>query len=290
VYSKSKGLNLPQLHANGLDFEYEIHGSGDAVMLMIMGSGASVIWWPSSLIELLTVAGFRVVMFDNRDVGLSSRIIEPENGALAYDLTAMAADTAAIMDGLEIDAAHIVGLSMGGMIGQLLAGEYRARVSSLTTIMSPAGSPDIPIANTNFVGWPYEADPSSPFSEIVEMQAAAWGRLASERNRPDAAALKAQVQLAVKRSYDPAAAMRHAMACGASHDRRDALAKIQTPTLVLHGRDDPLIPVCAAYDLAARIASAELRVLPLMGHDLPVSTISTIADAIVATAARSKSR
>ena len=272
--------------ANGITIEYESLGDPLAPpILLIMGLGMQLVAWPDAFCQGLVERGFRVIRFDNRDSGLSSKIRVRRQpnlvAALAaswlrlpvrspYTLDEMAADAVGLLDALDIPRAHVVGLSMGGMIAQVVAARYPERVLSLTSIMSSSGSRKVsqprPDAKRALLSKPRDpADPEAVVDHLVRF----FGVIGSPAFPTDRAALREQVAHSVRRGHHPAGMTRQLVAIIASGDRRKLLPKIAAPTLVIHGAEDPLVPVEAGRDTARHIAGAKLTVIEGMGHDLP---------------------
>lgn len=295
---------MTAITANGITIEYEDDGDPAAPpVLLVMGLGAQLTLWPLELVEALVTRGFRVIRFDNRDIGLSTkfdhaglpnltqlmmammsgRTLDPP-----YTLTDMAGDAVALLDALGIPSAHVVGASMGGMIAQLIAAEHPARVRSLTSIMSSTGNPSLPPARPEalavLTGRPMSADRDT----IVAYGMRSAQVIGSPAYPLDPDRLRARVERDFDRSFSPAGAMRQMAAVLADGDRRERLRRITAPTTVIHGDADPLVPVEGGRDTAAAIPGAELIILPGMGHDLPLPLVDEIADAIAATAARAR--
>jgi pimeloyl-ACP methyl ester carboxylesterase len=257
--------------------EYETFGdpAGEAVLL-INGLGSQMTRYPASFCALLVAKGLYAIRFDNRDVGLSTWI---EDGS-SYATADMAADAAAVLDAEGKSAAHIVGMSMGGMIAQEFAAAYPARTLSLTSIMSNTGNPDLPPptvaameslnARPTNPGDPNFIADSVARAEVIGSPAYPW---------PDGA-LAARAKAEADRAFNPPGVARQMAAIRASGDRRSKLAGVTAPTVVLHGADDPLVPVAGGRDTAASIKGAELRVIPGMGHDMPPALFETFIDAI----------
>lgn len=298
---------MPKAEANGISIEHDSFGSKDAEpILLISGLGVQMIRWTVPFCESLAAHGFRVIRFDNRDVGLSTHFPDapvPELDVVAgarargerpdipYTLDDMADDAVALLDALDIERAHIVGRSMGGMIAQIVASEHPRRTLTLTSIMSTSGNPDLP--------------PSSPAAMAVLMQRSPhpWQdedgfldhsvRAARVMGSPgfplDEAAQRAQALVEAKRAYDPAGFGRQIAAIVATPDRRARLNTIAVPTLVVHGDADPLIPLAGGEDTAANIRGAELRVIEGMGHEIPTALYETLALAIANNARRARS-
>ncbi|HEY4344760.1 MAG TPA: alpha/beta hydrolase [Parvibaculum sp.] len=294
---------MPQIEANGIDIEYESFGpEARETILLIMGLGAQLTQWPLELCEDLVTRGYRVIRFDNRDAGLSSRFERDRAFALTdaffslaagkpafvlYSLGDMAADAVGLLDALGIEKAHIVGASMGGMIAQLVAAEYPERTLSLTSIMSSSGNPLLPHPKSRVLGMMMSPAPhASNRQAVIARGIKTYETIGSPGFPTDEETLRAWVTRDAARAYHPAGVMRQMAAVLTNGDRRPKLRKIVAPTVVLHGGDDPLVPFAAGEDTAANIEGAELRIVEGMGHDMPLALIGTIADAIVAAAER----
>ncbi len=294
---------MPQIEANGLDIEYESFGDDDAeTILLIMGLGAQLTQWPLALCDALVGYGYRVIRFDNRDAGLSSRMERDRAFAFSdaffalaagrsafapYSLSDMAADAVGLLEALHIKAAHIVGASMGGMIAQHVAADYPDRVLSLTSIMSSSGNPMLPPPNSRVLGifMPQGGAARSQASAIAQ-GIRTYEMIGSPGFPTDAATLREWVTRDAARGHYPQGVMRQMAAVLSDGDRRPKLRRINVPCVVLHGRDDPLVPMAAGEDTAANIAGAELRIIDGMGHDMPLALVPQIVDAIVAAAER----
>jgi pimeloyl-ACP methyl ester carboxylesterase len=297
---------MAQIAANGIKLEYEDFGPARAeTILLIMGLGAQLTRWPLGLIELLTARGYRVIRYDNRDVGLSHRFhaAGPANVAqimadamaaktpkAAYTLNDMADDAAGLLDALKIYRAHIVGASMGGMIAQMVAANHQARTLSLTSIMSSTGNRALPPAKPEAMAVLMTRPESQDLEAIVAHGMRAQKTIGSPAYPASDAELRARIEEDFHRAYYPDGFSRQMAAIIASGDRREALKKIIAPTVVLHGADDPLVPIDGGRDTAANIGGAELRVVPGMGHDLPVQLFPVVIEAIEAAAARARDR
>jgi pimeloyl-ACP methyl ester carboxylesterase len=297
---------MPQIIANGIPLEYDVHGpeTGEP-LLLIMGLGAQMTRWPQELIDDLAARGYRVIRHDNRDVGLSHKFdaagapdMQKVYGALAggekpqvpYVLSDMAADSAALLDALGHDRAHIVGASMGGMIAQMLAAEHPHKVMSLTSIMSSTGNPALPPAKPEAMErlTTRGPDPREDLEGYLAHAIAGAYVMAGQGNPVDEAEQREQLAADVKRSFYPVGFSRQMAAIVASGDRRGALAQIAAPTVVIHGADDPLVPVEGGHDTYSVIPGAEMHVVPGMGHNLPKHLIPRIADLIERAAARAR--
>ena len=290
---------MASLQANGITVEYEIFGrESDSAILLVMGLGGQLTLWPKEFCEALAAKGFRVIRYDNRDVGLSTHFDDapvPDMMAIfadvmagkpvsgnAYTLSDMAADGMGLLDGLGIDRAHVVGVSMGGMIAQLMAAEYPARILSLTSIMSSSGNPELPQASPEAMA-ALMAPPPSPFTEeaAIEMGMRVWRAIGSPGFRRGDDELRSFVREQVVRSFHPQGTARQLAAILADGDRRGRLGKIRAPTVVLHGKEDPLVPVEAGEDTARAVPGSELRLVDGMGHDLPAALFPTFVEAIL---------
>ena len=293
---------MPQIKANGIDIEYESFGSDDAeVILLIMGLGAQLTQWPLELCEALVVRGYRVIRFDNRDAGLSTRMERDRAFAFSdaffalasgkstfapYSLSDMAADAVGLLDALNIARAHIVGASMGGMIAQHVAAEYPERAFSLTSIMSSSGNPMLPPPRPRVLSLFMPHGAPRDTEAVISRGIKTYEVIGSPGFPTDAATLREWVMRDAARAYYPQGVMRQMAAVLSDGDRRPMLRKLDVPCVVLHGRDDPLVPVAAGEDTAANIEGADLRIIDGMGHDLPLALVPQITDAIVAAAER----
>lgn len=286
---------------NGIHLDYEVHGAPSAPpLLAIMGLGMPAAAWPPQLIDLLVERGARVITFDNRDAGGSTRFSGARTIGLAlallratlrrpvpapYTLHDMAADSVGLLDVLGIERAHLLGVSMGGMIAQLVAARYPQRVASLTSVMSSTGNPKPgvawgrPRALRAILSRP--ANPNDLQSVIGRLEHV-LGVIGSPQPQRDRAQLRWQLERIARRGLDTAASRRQLLAVLASGDRRSWLARIAAPTLVIHGRLDPLVPLAAGIETAQCIAGARLVVIDQMGHDLPPSLLSRLAGEIAA--------
>ncbi|HEY4943488.1 MAG TPA: alpha/beta hydrolase [Rhizomicrobium sp.] len=288
---------MSQIQANGIAIEYLSYGpeSGETVLL-IMGLGAQMTRWPLPLIQQYVAKGYRVVTFDNRDTGLSQKFEAAGPGDVgailaaraagrtppaAYTLDDMAADAAGLLDALKIARAHIVGASMGGMIAQMVAANHPQKVLSLTSIMSSTGNPALPPARPEAMAiLTAPPPPADDFKALVVRAVKSQQVVGSPAYPPNEAMLKANAIADLNRCNYPVGFTRQLAAIMASGDRREALKTIKAPVMVVHGIDDPLVPVEAGRDTAAVIPGAELREIPGMGHDLPAPLFAQFVDAV----------
>ena len=287
---------MPQITANGLSLEYDEHGNaGDPPIVMIMGLGAQMTLWPIELVEALAERGFRVIRFDNRDIGLSHKfdgarapgvamqVIRKRLGFPArvpYTLTDMADDAAGVMDALGIDTAHIVGGSMGGMIAQLVAVNHPDRVRSLTSIFSTTGHGKLPQARKEALSALTKRPESLDEEVLIAHGVMVQQAIGSPGYRPDPERQRARVRDTIRRSIYPEGMVRQMAAIIDDGDRTDRLRGVTAPTLVLHGEDDPLVRVEGGRATAEAIPGARIRTIPGWGHDIPDALVETIADEI----------
>ncbi len=293
-------MNTAPLH-----IEYESLGDpAHPAIVLIMGLGMQLMAWPDAFCQALVARGYRVIRFDNRDCGLSGRapgkkranlLLAMAASALGlpvrtpYTLEDMAGDAVGLMDRLGIDRAHIVGASMGGMIAQVLAAKFPQRVLSLTSIMSSSGNRRVskPTKPARKVLLSRPADPKNPES-VIEHLVEMFGVIGSPGYPSSREELRSRIGHSVRRAYEPAGTARQLLAIIASGDRRKLLRTISAPTLVLHGADDPLVPLAAGRDTAQNIPSATLQVIEGMGHDFPEALMPRLAQAIADHCDRSK--
>ena len=269
---------MPRAHANGIELEYESFGElRDPPLLLIMGLGSQMIVWPDELCRMLAAKGFRVIRYDNRDVGLSTK------PAAGYTLDDMADDAAGLLDALDLPSAHVVGASMGGFLAQLLALRHPARVRSLCIIMSSTGAPDVGRPAPDILPMLLQPLPTERAAHI-EYRLSIARRLSSPGYPFDEPRLRALIGAAFDRCAFPLGGQRQLAAVMTATDRTARLAAIRVPTLVLHGADDPIVDKSGGEAIARAIPGAKLRIFPGMGHDLPAALWPTFADAIADTA------
>lgn len=272
-------------HANGIEIAYDTFGiPRDRPLLLIMGLGSQLVHWDDEFCELLAARGHHVVRFDNRDVGLSTHFPEAGIPSLApgsaapYLLSDMADDAAGLMDALDWPAAHVLGVSMGGMIAQALAIAHPGRVLTLTSIMStpsPEAGPPTPEAMAALF-----SSPAPDRQTAIERALEVWSVIGSPGYELDRERVAKLTGLAYDRGYDPAGTTRQLAAIMASGDRTEELTRLRVPTLVVHGEADALVQVSGGRATAAAIPGARLLTFPGMGHDLPRPLWEQIMDAI----------
>ena len=282
-------------HVGGIDLCYQTFGDPTKpTILLIMGLGTQMLAWDEVFCTQLADRGFRVIRFDNRDIGKSTWLdhedvpspmaliakaaigIKPK---VPYTLKDMAADTVGLLDALGIAKAHVVGASMGGMIGQVMAIEYPDRLLSFTSIMSTTGNSKLPAAKPEATAL-LIAKPVTSEAEFVPFYKKLMKTLRAGDFPEDEALDESRGLASYRRGYHPAGSGRQLAAIIASGNRTEALKGVRVPTLVIHGRPDPLVPVEGGIATAEAIPGAKLLILERMGHALPLSTWGQIIDAI----------
>jgi len=287
--------------ANGLQIEVEDSGVGDGAaarpaVLLIMGLGMQLVAWPPELVQGLVDAGYRVIRHDNRDVGLSQRMAHLGKPNLLwaglqhklgfaprppYTLTDMAADALGVLDALGVQQAHVVGMSMGGMIAQRLALTAPDRVLSLTSVMSSSSAPGLPQARPEvmaaLMGRPSGRDRQAVVDHYVRLLRVIGspGFVTPEDE------LRRRIAQSTDRGFYPVGTLRQMLAVMADSGRAAQLARISARTLVFHGKDDPLLPYACGEDTARRIPGARLIGVPGMGHDLPLPVVDRLLAALL---------
>lgn len=292
---------MPRVESNGLELEYEIIGAGEPLIL-VMGIGAQLIYWQDDFCRLLADQGFAVVRFDNRDVGLSTKLkgrkAPPFSTLLTrgllgrpidapYSLSDMADDTAGLMDALGFDRAHVVGASMGGMIAQTLAITHPHRVASLTSIMSTPGGRRHLLTTPRAMRALLQPAPQSR-DEAMDRAEAFYSICGSTGFDRDVQGIRQRAGRAYDRCFYPAGFARHMAAIFATGSRRQALKFVRAPSLVIHGSADPLILPRSGRATAAAIPDSRLLMLEGMGHDLPRGAWPPIVEAIASNATRAR--
>jgi pimeloyl-ACP methyl ester carboxylesterase len=286
-----------KIEANGLAIEVEQHGSPDhPAVLLTMGLGMQLVAWPPTVIQPLVNAGYRVITFDNRDIGLSQHFDHMGKPNLVwaalkkklglniqalYSLQDMARDAVGVLDALQIDKAHIVGASMGGMISQHVAALFPERVLTLTSIMSSSGAPGLPDAKTSVVRALLSRPKSHRVEDVVAHYVKLFGVIGSPAFPVEPQLLRDRIRLGIERSYHPEGTMRQMLAIAADSRRHLALARIQAPTLVLHGLADVLVPPAHGRDTAHRVAGARFVGIDGMGHDFAPGAVEQWIDQLI---------
>lgn len=286
-----------EVQANSIFLAYESFGkSSDQAIVLIQGVAATLVHWPIELCQKLAGNGYRVIRFDNRDIGLSTKLdslgqpdwgaIIPlvktcENAPLPYTLLDMANDVIGLMDGLNIHRAHIVGISMGGAIAQLIAIHFPERTYTLTSISASSGNPNLPLGDEKALQAmstppPTATDPDTLANYLVNVYKALGATDADE-------VLKKRALAHIHRSWYPEGTNRQvaAVLIGDNCDRRESLAKINIPTMVIHGDSDPLVTLASGQEVAATIRNSELVIVKGLGHDLSMEFVDILADSIL---------
>lgn len=277
---------MPTVRANRIEIFYEEAGpSNGPVVLLIMGLALQMTAWPPEFLQRLHQAGLRTIRFDNRDVGLSEKFKgrgAPNliwqtilsrlrlRGLASYNLRHMAEDAEGLLEALEIPQAHVIGVSMGGMIAQILAAVCPQRVRSLTAIMTSTNGPGVPgprldVARQLFRPGP----PTKDFQVIVDRAIRTWNLIGTPNGGRSPEELRSWIEASVRRSHDPGGQKRQTAAIVDTGDLRKWTRKIQAPTLVIHGDADPLVNIAGGKDVAANIPDARLEIVEGMAHDLP---------------------
>ncbi len=294
---------MATLEVGDVELCYDLKRVGDEpVILLISGLGGQLISWDADFCDLLISEGFGVLRFDNRDVGLSTSFdragaakldlssgISVDAGSAAYDLVDMAGDAAGLLDALGIDGAHVVGVSMGGMIAQQLAISHPERVLSLCSIMSMTGAPDAepPTAEALRV---LIAAPPETRDRYIDDQVEVWKVIGSPGFPFDEGHVRSRAAAAYDRSFRPAGVGRQLLAILASPDRTGALGRVKVPTLVIHGEEDPLVRLSGGIATAAAVPGSTLLRVPGMGQELPTEIWKQVASAVAENARAVKGR
>jgi pimeloyl-ACP methyl ester carboxylesterase len=287
-----------KVRANGLDFEVEQNGPADGPpVLLVMGLGMQLIAWPGEFVDALVAEGYRVLRFDNRDIGLSTHLdhlgmpnilwesLKLRMGLRVrspYRLHDLAQDGIALLDALGIARAHVVGASMGGMVAQRMALAAPGRVRTLTSIMSSSGARRLPGPTPKvqraLLGRPRDRSESALVDHAVKL----FRLIGSPGFSIPEPELRDRVLAAVRRSHHPAGSLRQLTAIVADVGRAEELGAVRVPTLVVHGEDDPLVPLACGADTARRIPGAKLVAVPGMGHDLPAGVVERLLPPLLA--------
>jgi pimeloyl-ACP methyl ester carboxylesterase len=282
--------------SNGIEIAFDTFGyRSDPAVLLIMGLGVQMVAWDEKFCTQLASRGYLVIRFDNRDMGLSTKFNEagvPNISALMksqsrgehldvpYTLADMADDSLGILSALGIESAHVVGLSMGGMIGQIMALRFPERIRSLTSVMSTTGNPELPHPQPEAISV-LVAPISSERTAYVESWLKVWRVLGGSQIPVEEALARKWSELSHDRGINPNGFLRQMAAVMASGSRKDALKALTVPTLVIHGDADPLAALECGIETARVIPGAKLHVIKGMGHALPEAVWDEVIDAIV---------
>ena len=290
-----------KIRANGIDIEIEDSANGkpasasQPVVLLIMGLGMQLVAWPPQMVQALVDAGFRVIRLDNRDIGLSQHFdhlgkpnllwasLKYKMGLASkppYTLGDMAQDAIGVLDALKIKYAHVVGVSMGGMIAQRVAIAAPKRVLSLTSIMSSSGARGLPQARPEVLRAMLKRPAKNP-AAVMDHYVSLFKIIGSPAYPVPEADMRERIGIGIKRSFHPVGTLRQMLAIVADTDRAEQLATISCRTLVIHGKADPLVPLGNGEDTARRIPGARLLTIEGMGHDLPPEPVRQILEGLV---------
>ena len=283
---------------DSITLHYEVFGDdGSPVILLIMGLGMPSVAWPPSFIQGLVQSGFRVITFDNRDSGKSTKIVENVGflrviGAICrtllrlpvrapYSLEDMAADAEAVLDELQVKRAHVLGISMGGMISQVMALNYPQRIASMISIMSASGNPRTGLGKLNAIRGILKPVSDERNVEAVAKHLKNLFKVISAGSQPHSDEhLYRVARSMVEDEYQAVASSRQLLAILASGDRSKNLRRIMAPTLVIHGRNDPLLPLRAGEEVAEFVPNARMLTIDKMGHDLSDNVVDQIVAAV----------
>ncbi len=291
---------MPRCLANGVVLYYEIiepkQPKNAPVLLLIMGMGSQLIAWPDTMCQDLAGRGFRVIRYDNRDTGLSQQLDELGTPDIAgimlrlslgrpvyppYELGDMSRDALGLLDALGIQRAHVVGASMGGMIAQIMAATFPERVLSQCLIMTTSGSRKLPKPEKGVVSAALNRPKGKGDHDAVRRWYVGFLRALEGSLYPESEdVLNAYVERSLARSYHPDGAVRQTAAILTAGDRSHLLGLTDVPTLVIHGRDDPLTRLACGKDVAGKVPGARLVVMEGMGHNLPAPLLKEIVTLI----------
>lgn len=295
---------MPQVSANNINIEYESFGDpANPTILLIMGLGMQLIAWPEQFCHELAARAYQVVRYDNRDTGFSTKFDSEKTPSVAslmfrsmlrlpirvpYTLRDMANDAVGLLDAIGVKMAHVVGASMGGMIAQNFAASYPQRLGSLTSIMSTSGHRSLPGADPLVSRHLFRARPTGNDREaVIAHNMRTIEMIGSPAYPVDEETRREMTSISFDRCFFPSGFARHVGAIIQDGDRRSRLGTIAAPTLVIHGREDPLVPLAGGIDTANHIPGARLEVIDGMGHNFPVELWPQIIDLIANHAKRS---
>ncbi len=299
LHLRPVNATMVEVVSNGLRIKVEQFGNpADPPVLLIMGLATQLIAWPEAFIQSIVDKGFYVIAFDNRDIGLSEKLStrrasSPILVALLgtvglaglfapYKLTDMSTDTLGVMDALNIGRAHVIGASMGGMIGQILCAENPTRIRSFTAIMSSTNNPALPRAHPKIALQVLTARKrSNTREELIDATMRIWTLIGTRDSGRDPDELRRQVTASVDRNSSPSGIRRQMAAIIATRDLRHWTRRIAAPSLVIHGSHDPLVPLPNGFDIAAEIENARMEVIEGMGHDLPPKHLAAVVNHVL---------
>ena len=287
---------MGKIPANGVELEVEVTGPAEGIPLLIVNGYASQMTsWPDEFHQAFSSQGYRVIRFDNRDVGLTQKfdgiipdmravakaMAEGRTPAVPYTLNDMADDAAAMLDELGISAAHIAGASMGGMIAQLIALRHPHKTRSLISLMSTTSDPSLPRSDPRAQEALMSKAPSEEKDAVVEHAVKTRLVIGSPGFPEDQNAVRARFAMNYERSYYTEGALRQWAAVMATPPRTEMLKTLSCPTLVIHGDADILIKPEAGRHTAACIKGAELKIIPGWGHNMPITAVNAISEPVI---------
>ena len=285
---------MPHLTANGISLAYEDHGDPSAPpVLLIMGLGGQLAMWPDKLVDDLVGGGYRVITFDNRDIGLSHQHTDEKPPKIVrqiilrrfgiklktpYTLLDMANDTIGLVDGLGLDRPHIVGISMGGMIGQHVCAEAPEKVRSFTALMTTTGNPKLPRPNSDVLNAMIRRGPPPTTREkIIDASVETFEVIGTPGEDHNTNGMRERIARCYDRNHSPMGVARQMAAIAGAGDFRSFTRRIKAPTLVLHGSADPLVSIEGGRDIANIVPGAKMEVIDGMGHDMPSRFLPELA-------------
>ncbi len=284
---------MAQYDVNGIQIEIESRGrESDPAFLLIRGLSTQLIQWPDLFLDRMVSAGFRTIVFDNRDAGMSSKFDAAGTPSLpdllsgkispAYTVADMAEDSVGVLDALGVEKAHVAGMSLGGMIAQHLAFTFPGRFHSVTSVMSSSGAPGLPGGTPEAMA-ALISSPDDPNDRegVIAHQMRTQKVISSPGFAPTPAELRSYCARAYDRCYCPAGSARQMAAVLTDGTRAERLAHISIPFQVLHGSADILIPVACGEDTAKRVKVARLQIIEGMGHDITIANTPVITDALI---------
>lgn len=292
---------VPIAHVDGIELAYEVLGDpADVPLLLVAGLGGQLVDWDDDLCSGFVDRGFRVIRFDNRDAGRSThlddevdvvaevaRAMAGDEPAAPYRVDDLATDAWGLLDHLGVDAAHLCGMSMGGMVVQAMAIARPDRVRSITSIMSTTGDPDVGMPSPGVLATLTEPSPADRDGYVAT---SVRHHLAVAGVHADADRARRRAELAWDRGVDPAGAMRQLLAVVVSGSRSADLRRLDVPAAVIHGDDDPVVATSGGERTAECLQGSELLILDGVGHDLGPPVWPQVIDAVVSVAARGESR
>jgi pimeloyl-ACP methyl ester carboxylesterase len=285
-----------------IDIAYEQRGDPtDPTVLLIMGVGAQLVSWPTGFLDALVTRRLHVIRFDNRDSGRSTHfdaapkpnltaVLAGDLSSVSYTLSDMAADAVGLLDILGIKTAHVIGVSMGGAIAQVMAIEHQSRVRSLVSIMSTTGDMSVGQPHPATLKILFGGSPVTSREEVVQRAIRSFSIIGSPAYQTELSDIAMRAGLAWDRDYDEIATARQAIATLASGGRTHKLRSLVLPTLVIHGTNDTMCDVSGGRATAEAISDAELVLIEGMGHDLPPGLWDRVADHITTVVQRNERR